>query len=586
MRSIWKFLKKWPKLTILTVVCIAGIVWLLMRLSAPKAPIYITEPVIQGDLIQKVEATATIVSERDLKLQFPLTGVIERVLVQEGDIVKAGQELARLRSSGLIADVNSAAAGVAQAKADLQNIEAGTRQEQLAVTEASIANKESSVRAAQDTLVSAKRTLEQAQVRLEALKTETSTNLQGSVDSVRSSVSSQLANLLTGVQTFSSLLDDVILRDVLVRYNATLLSTWNSKIDAFAREVVSQQNKFSQITDYNQAILALESIRQTAQRLSDFYNQAILEGVMIPNTSTFTIAKRDAIRTSILSLQSSVQGTLTGLDANLQTLKNTPVSIESRIAAEEANIISAQNAIKNAQSTIEGSQTILEIEKANLRLQQAGNRPGDIAAARARLNQAYATLQRAQERFNDTIIRAPIDGLITKVNLKAGELLSTSFASESAISMLGNASYRIELYVPEIDVPNVRIGQSGSLALDSFADVTFPLTLSELEPTSTTIDGVAKYRAVLDFPTNIDQNQFKIGMTGDAEIVTAMRSNVLQIPARAVRRNELGKEVVGILDALNQVQTVQVRTGLEGAGGQLEIQTGLEVDQLVIILQK
>lgn len=586
LQSTWKTVRKWPKTSIAIVLFILGIFTLISILRRPAEPVFITELVIQADLEQKVEATAEVISERDLKLQFPLTGVIDRVLVEEGDTVKAGQELARLRSSGLSADVNSAAAGVAQAKADLENVESGTRIEQIAITKASIANKEVSVRSAAESLAAAKRSLEQAQSKKGVLESETSTNLEGAVNSVRSSVSSQLANLLTGVQSFRSVLDGVALRDVLVRYEPSLLTTWTREIESHEREIIDQQQTFNTIENYTQAVRALESIRQSAARVSDFYNRSALQISTIPVTSTFTQTQRDSVRNTVLGLQTSAQATLSGLDASLQTLRNTPANIDTRIATEQSAIINAENAVKSAQINLETAQTGLEIEKANLRLQEAGNRPGDIAASRARLNQAYATLQRASERYNDTIIRAPIDGLITKVNLKAGELLSTSFASESAISMLGNASYRIELYVPEIDVPNVRVGQSGSIVLDSFGEQTFPLILSEVEPTSTTVDGVSKYRAVLDFPAEVDQDQFKIGMTGDAEILTNKRENVLQIPARAVRRNEDGKEVVDILGPMNEITTVLVNTGLEGAGGQLEIQTGLQVGQEIIILQK
>lgn len=586
VRSSWKTIRKWPKTTIIIVLLIAGIFTLISVLSRPAEPVFITETVIQADLEQTVEATAEIISERDLKLQFPLTGVIDRVLVGEGDTVKAGQELARLRSSGLSADVNSAAAGVAQSRADLENVESGTRLEQIAITKASIANKEVAIRSAEESLAAARRSLEQAQSKKGVLESETSINLEGAVNSVRSSVSSQLASLLTGVQTFKSILDGVVLRDVLVRYEPSLLNTWTREIDTYEREVISQQQKFGQIENYKQAVAALESIRQTAVRVSDFYNRSALQISTIPITSTFTQSQRDSSRNSMLSLQTSAQATLSGLDANLQTLRNTPASIDTRIATEQSSIVNAENAVKSAQISLDTAVTGIEIERANLRLQEAGNRPGDIAAAKARLNQSYATLQRAQERYNDTIIRAPIDGLITKVNLKEGELLSTSFASESAISMLGNASYRIELYVPEIDVPNVRVGQSGSIALDAFGETVFPLILSEVEPTATIIDGVPKYRAVLDFPADVNQDQLKIGMTGDAEILTAKRMNVLQIPARAVRRNELGKEVVDVLEPMNTVNTVQVNTGLEGAGGQLEILTGLQIGQEVIILQK
>ncbi len=200
------------------------------------------------------------------------------------------------------------------------------------------------------------------------------------------------------------------------------------------------------------------------------------------------------------------------------------------------------------------------------------------------MNQAYADLQRARERYSDTIIRAPIAGSITQVNLKEGELLSTSFASDTAITMLGDAPYRIELFIAEIDIPRVRLGQSGSILLDAFPGKPFDLVVSELDPAATLVDGVSKYRAKLDFTA--DTEQLRIGMTGDTEIRTDFRPDVLIIPGRAVFTNDAGKKVIRILKEDGTVEEREVMTGMEGSGGEVEALSGVKEGETIVVLVK
>src|SRR3989338_5540059 len=108
---------------ILLVFVIGGIAFAVNR---PKQVEYVTALVESGDLRQTVEAIGTVVSDRDLALQFLRTGIVDQILVKEGDLVRAGQTLARLRAGGEAADIASASARVASAEADFRAMKEGT----------------------------------------------------------------------------------------------------------------------------------------------------------------------------------------------------------------------------------------------------------------------------------------------------------------------------------------------------------------------------------------------------------------------------------------------------------------------------
>lgn len=585
-RKIWKLIRTYKKSSFIAIASVLLIGTAVYFLLQPSEPVVVVELAERGDLRQTVELNGEIVSDRDLKLQFPITGIIEKVSVKEGDKVRKGQLLATLRSSGLNADINSAAASVAQAKADLQNIQEGSRPEEITIAKSAVANRKAALASAQESVYAASRTLLQAQEKLRTVESETQVNIQGSVDTVRSTVSSALAQLSTSTLSLRGILSDTAVADVYVKNEASTYNAFELSISDLNSSIERAQSEFRTIKDYTAAISALQNMRSLAENTSLLFDRVYNSVSFLPENPYFTIAKRESVKSSIASQRTIVQGSLTSLDTSLQTLRNTPASIDTRIAAEKANVLSAENAKRRAEIDLENYKTAVQSEEANLALKLAGSRPGDIAAAKARLNQAYASLARAQDRYNDTVIRAPIDGVITKVNLKEGELLSTSFESESPITMLGDAPYRIETYVPEIDVPKLQMSQSGTIILDAFSDKEFAVRVTEVNPTSSVIDGVNKYRVMLDFVDPVDVNLVRIGMTGDVTIVTNQVRDVIYIPARAVRRNDEGFEVVDVQNAEGIITPVSVATGMEGEGGNIEVISGITEAQRIVVLQK
>ncbi len=68
-----------------------------------------------GNLTATVAGNSTIVAESTVDLSFQTNGTVRRVLVEEGDIVSAGQVLAKLDDRTLQADLVSAQAKLTSA---------------------------------------------------------------------------------------------------------------------------------------------------------------------------------------------------------------------------------------------------------------------------------------------------------------------------------------------------------------------------------------------------------------------------------------------------------------------------------------
>ena len=92
-----------------------------------------------------VSAEAIVEPDRWVDLRFAAGGAIAEVLVDEGEIVEAGQPLLRVEQTDALLAIHQAEAALAVAQADLHLARAGTRLEQIAVLEAQLAIAEASV---------------------------------------------------------------------------------------------------------------------------------------------------------------------------------------------------------------------------------------------------------------------------------------------------------------------------------------------------------------------------------------------------------------------------------------------------------
>jgi len=566
---------KWK--TLIGVLVALPVAAIAMFALSPTQPEYVTALAERGDMVQTVEAVGTVISDRDLQLQFPSSGIVAQVYVKEGDVVRPGQRLAALRAGNLAADISSAAARLQSAEADLRAKQQGARPEDIAITEAEVASKRSSLEAARTTLTTAEDSLKQSQQKLVALKEEAVTSLIGTVSNVGSTVSKELTTASNAMSEVRSVFSKNDVVDAIIKHNSTEHDQINRELQSVEAEIREMYSTVAP-ADFQQALLLLEKARTAATRASLVIDQAFSLISRLPTTSYFDETARDTYKSSLSAARNSAQTALSNLDSATKSLRDASANFSTRIVSEEAAVASAKGTMDRALSDIATYEASLRISEAQLQLKKAPTRETDLAVATAAVRQYRAALQRAQADYGNTVLTSPIGGKITKVDVKPGEITPVG----AAMTLLGDSPYRIEMYVSEIDVPKVQLTQSGSIELDAFRGTNFKLNVTEVDSASTDRDGVSKYRVRLDFI--YPHSELKIGMTGDARIVTGTKNDVVMVPVRAVLQDEAGESYVRIMEEGEAVDRPVV-AGLEGEGGTIEVD-GVEEGETVIVLEK
>ncbi len=105
-----------------------------------------------------------------------------------------------------------------------------------------------------------------------------------------------------------------------------------------------------------------------------------------------------------------------------------------------------------------------------LSLVREGPRKEEIRIAGHRVKQARASLAASEERLKDTMIYAPIKGVVLRKHVEAGETV----ASGTPVVTIGDLEHPwIKVYVKEDRLGQVRLGQKAKIAVDTFKGKTY-----------------------------------------------------------------------------------------------------------------
>ncbi len=183
-------------------------------------------------------------------------------------------------------------------------------------------------------------------------------------------------------------------------------------------------------------------------------------------------------------------------------------------------------------------------------------------------------LRSLQEKLSRSVIKSPIDGVLTAVNVIDGELV---FENNTVFNVAVNRTY-INGQVNEEDVGALRTGMKATVKLYSYPANEFIATLTSILPTGDA--STQRYTVVLTFddpPPNL-----MAGMTGEMNIILGERDDALLIPTRALIPGAAGGGDV-VFVANNEVVSMRaVQVGYRSLE-RVEILSGLQEGDLVIV---
>lgn len=177
-----------------------------------------------------------------------------------------------------------------------------------------------------------------------------------------------------------------------------------------------------------------------------------------------------------------------------------------------------------------------------LALQRAGSRPEDVEQARAQVKTAEGQLQTIQAQLDDTIIRAPFSGIVTKKFADPGAFVTpttsgSSVTSATSSSILALASNnQIVANVAESNIAQIKLGVPAIIKADAYPGQSFKGRVIQIAAQSTTVQNVTSFEVKSSVAD--PKNLLKAGMSVNVDFNVGTLKNVLVIPTVAITRQE------------------------------------------------
>jgi HlyD family secretion protein len=257
------------------------------------------------------------------------------------------------------------------------------------------------------------------------------------------------------------------------------------------------------------------------------------------------------------------------LEAAVSRAQASMSQAQAQVAQQRANLIRAErdyertHALWTRDSTlvspqqVEDAQTNMEVNRSLFEAAEYG------------VSQAQAALAEANDQLSKTIIKAPIPGKVTRLNVDAGEtvVIGTMNNPGSLILTISDLSLvEAVMEVDETDIPEIVLGDSAVVELDAFPGRQFSGRVTEIgnsaivPPSATAGTGQT---AAIDFEVVITLDDPGVPLRPDlsatADIITAVREGVPSIPIISLTvREEGGAEETEVAEP-DQGQTETLR---------------------------
>lgn len=196
-----------------------------------------------------------------------------------------------------------------------------------------------------------------------------------------------------------------------------------------------------------------------------------------------------------------------------------------------------------------------------------------VQSAQAQVESARSAVAIAQKAVADTIIRAPYAGYVSSRPIAIGEYVTP--ASVVAVVLRTNP-IKLNMQVPEADVPHIAPGMGVSLQVEAFGDRSFAGQVSAVNPA---IDPASRSATIEALVENGD-NALRSGMFATARIVRPGGSTAVYVPKAAVvsDQNTQSYRVFVVQNGAAHLRVVQV--GQE-EGDTIQILNGVNPDETV-----
>lgn len=386
---------------VIVILSIIGVIWYI---NSNQAPSFGTIAVTKGNIVQSLSETGNVLAENKADLSFQESGQIASINVKEGEVVSAGTVIAKLDTSSLETNFLQAQAGLQVAQAKLQDLENGTRPEQILVY---------------------KNTVAQAQSALNSAIASLSVAQNNAYIASEDAIDNQTDNLFTNPKYQNPIF--------LVKIADSQMTIDIQSKRVAIGELLNNWYNLQNSASYNPA-QENATVSSYLQKIQSYLDE-------------LAIAVNNSIQNSIPAQ------TISAYKAYVLTARN-------EVAQNISALTNASNAVTSASSS-------LSVAQSQLALAQSGATQEQIDAQKAAVAQAQAVLESAQVAINHASLIAPFSGTVRNKKMDIGQVVSAgvpviSMTNDSGLKVETYVSQSDIAKIKEGDSANITLDAYGN----------------------------------------------------------------------------------------------------------------------------
>jgi HlyD family secretion protein len=191
-----------------------------------------------------------------------------------------------------------------------------------------------------------------------------------------------------------------------------------------------------------------------------------------------------------------------------------------------------------------------------------------LTSAQADLVNKRAALDLRRQALEDATVESPLGGTVVSRPTTQGTIITSATSANGGTTLMTIADLgrvRMRVTIDEVEMANVRVGETASVAVDAFPDHRFDGEVEKIEPQAVVTQGVTFFQALVSISNK--EGLLMPGMNGEVTIRAADLSQVIQVPIDAIRpTNELAP-VARMFGLSVDTITGQMRKDLLGTEG-------------------
>ncbi len=219
------------------------------------------------------------------------------------------------------------------------------------------------------------------------------------------------------------------------------------------------------------------------------------------------------------------------------------VEERSALTQAQADLDVAQAELELAEKNFERRRKLLE---GNVISEEAQDQTAlELAVAKGKRVQAASALERAEERLTDTVISAPVAGVILQKYVEQGQIIASGVSNVGGGTPITDIAdmraVHVEAGIDEIDVGKIAVGQDATVRAEAFPGQLYQGEVVRIAPEARVEQNVTLFDVVIQVENR--DARLKSGMNASVEIVIVDEPEALVIPVAALREESRGTDL-------------------------------------------